>query len=48
LGVFEITSFDTPQLVAVNEAIELAKDFSDQKSARFINGLLSQFVKEEQ
>ena len=48
LGVFEITSFDTPQLVAVNEAIELATDFSDQKSARFINGLLSQFVKEEQ
>lgn len=44
LGVFEITSFDTPQLVAVNEAIELAKSFSDQKSARFINGLLSQFV----
>ena len=48
LGVFEITSFDTPQLVAVNEAIELAKNFSDQKSARFINGLLSQFVAEEQ
>lgn len=48
LGVFEITSFNTPQLVAVNEAIELAKDFSDQKSARFINGLLSQFVTEEQ
>ena len=34
LGIFEITSFDTPQLVAVNEAIELAKNFSDQKSAR--------------
>ena len=47
LGVFEITSFDTPQLVAVNEAIELAKSFSDQKSARFINGLLSQFVTEK-
>ena len=30
LGIFEITSFDTPQLVAVNEAIELAKNFSDQ------------------
>ena len=45
--IFEITSFDTPQLVAVNEAIELAKVFSDQKSARFINGLLSQFVTEE-
>ena len=47
LGIFEITSSDTPQLVAVNEAIELAKNFSDQKSARFINGLLSQFVTEE-
>ena len=47
LGVFEMTSFDTPQLVAVNEAIELAKSFSDQKSALFINGLLSQFVTEE-
>ena len=47
LGIFEITEFDTPQLVAVNEAIELAKNFSDQKSARFINGLLSQFVTEE-
>ena len=47
LGIFEITSFDTPQLVAVNEAIELAKNFSDQKSARFINGLRSQFVTEE-
>ena len=47
LGVFEITSCDTPKLVAVNEAIELAKSFSDQKSARFINGLLSQFVTEE-
>ena len=34
--------------IMLNEAIELAKDFSDQKSARFINGLLSQFVTEEQ
>lgn len=48
LGVFEITEFDTPQLVAVNEAIELAKQFSDEKSSRFINGILSQFVVEEE
>ena len=41
LGVFEITSFDTPQLVAVNEAIELAKSFSDQKSSRFINSFIA-------
>ncbi|KXT85831.1 transcription antitermination factor NusB [Streptococcus panodentis] len=47
LGIFEITEFDTPQLVAVNEAIELSKQFSDEKSSKFINGILSQFVTEE-
>ncbi len=35
LKVFQITSFDTPQLVAVNEAIKLIKDFSDQISCPF-------------
>lgn len=48
LGLYEMTQFDTPQLVALNEAIELAKNFSDEKSARFVNGLLSQFVVEEE
>ena len=46
LGIFEITEFDTPQLVAVNEAIELSKQFSDEKSSKFINGILSQFIVE--
>ena len=44
LGLFEMTEFDTPQLVAINEAIELSKKFSDEKSAKFINGILSKFV----
>ena len=44
LGLFEMTEFDTPQLVAINEAIELSKKFSDEKSSKFINGLLSKFV----
>lgn len=48
LGLFEITHSDeTPDRVAVNEAIELAKEFSDDASAKFVNGVLSQFVKEE-
>ena len=47
LGLFEMTEFDTPQLVAINEAIELSKKFSDEKSSKFINGILSQFVTEE-
>jgi len=33
-------------LVAVNEAIELSKQFSDEKSSKFINGILSQFIVE--
>ncbi len=47
LGLFEIQYCDdTPDRVAVNEAIELAKDFSDQASVKFINGVLTHFVKE--
>ena len=44
LGLFEMTEFDTPQLGAINEAIELSKKFSDEKSSKFINGILSKFV----
>ena len=48
LGLYELLDYeDTPQIVAVNEAIELAKKFSDDKSSRFVNGILSQFVTEE-
>lgn len=47
LGLFEIRYFDeTPAKVAVNEAIELAKEFSDQASVKFINGVLTHFVAE--
>ncbi|HFI0256079.1 TPA: transcription antitermination factor NusB [Streptococcus suis] len=48
LGLFEILYFEeTPDRVAVNEAIELAKEFSDESSAKFINGMLSQFITED-
>ena len=47
LGLYEIQYCEeTPDRVAVNEAIELAKDFSDQASVKFINGVLTHFVKE--
>lgn len=49
LGLFEILHFEeTPDRVAVNEAIELAKEFSDESSAKFINGVLSQFIKKSE
>ena len=48
LGLYEITSFEeTPGRVAINEIIEIAKKYSDETSAKFINGVLSQFVTDE-
>ncbi|OFI50014.1 transcription antitermination factor NusB [Floricoccus tropicus] len=44
LGAYEILETETPNVVAVNEAIELAKNFNDEKSAKFINGVLTNLV----
>lgn len=37
----------TPISVAVNEAVHLAKMYGDDKSSRFINGILGNLVREE-
>ncbi|MRH43168.1 transcription antitermination factor NusB [Aquibacillus halophilus] len=36
---------DTPQGVAINEAVELANKYGDEKSGKFINGVLSKMIK---
>ena len=38
---------DTPPVVVINEAIELAKIFGAQDSFQFINGVLDSFLKEQ-
>jgi len=38
---------DIPYKVTINEAIELAKKFGDEKSGSFINGVLDNIVKNE-
>ena len=41
LAVFELTSCpDVPARVAINEAVELAKDFGTDDSGPFVNGVL--------
>ena len=46
LAVYEIRyDDDVPEKVAINEAVELAKNYSDEKAAKFINGVLSGVVK---
>lgn len=37
---------DTPSKVVINEAIELAKDFSNQNSASFVNAVLGTVLKQ--
>ena len=46
LAVAEIKYIKTPYQIVINEVVELAKNFSTQKSSRFINGVLSSIVKE--
>ncbi len=36
---------DTPKLVIIDEAIEIAKKFGTEKSSRFINGILDGILK---
>jgi len=41
LGIFELLfSDEVPPKVAINEAVELAKDFGSENASRFVNGVL--------
>lgn len=44
LGTYEILHTDTPDRVAINEAVELAKRFGSAHSAQFVNGILDRFL----
>lgn len=48
LAHYEMTKSVTPPKVVVNEAVELAKTFSTEKSPSFINGLLDKVLKRVQ
>lgn len=44
LAVFELLFMqDAPSRVVMNEAIELCKTFGDEKSSKFVNGVLSKY-----
>lgn len=40
IGIYELLYTDTPDIVCINEAIELAKLYSDDEVRRMINGVL--------
>lgn len=48
LGLYELQYEPTlPNKVAVNEAINIAKKYSDEQAAKFVNGILGHFVTAE-
>jgi N utilization substance protein B len=46
LAVWELTHTDTPPKVVIDEAIELAKNYSTEQSPSFVNGVLDAVLKE--
>ncbi len=45
LSVYELLYMqDAPERVVLNEAIELSKVYGDEKSSKFVNGVLSKFT----
>lgn len=46
LAVYEILKTETPNVVAIDEALNLAHDFSDDTAVKLINGILTNLIKE--
>ncbi len=46
LALYELKYTDTPEVVIINEAIELAKKYSDDNVRKMINAVLDKYIKE--
>ncbi|MEK3953906.1 NusB antitermination factor [Psychrobacillus psychrotolerans] len=47
IAVFELLyNKETPAKVVINEALEISKIFGDEKSSRFVNGVLSKYTEQ--
>lgn len=47
LAVYELNYTNTPPVVVINEALELAKDYSDDDVKKMINGVLDKIYHEK-
>jgi N utilization substance protein B len=47
VGIYELKYTETPSIVAINEAIELANKYSDPKVSKMINACLDKIYHEE-
>lgn len=46
MAFYELKYMDTPPIVVINEAVELAKTYNDKELAHMINGVLDRYIKE--
>ena len=46
LSTYEMLYYSTPKIVVINEAVELAKKYSDDKVVKLINAVLDKMIKE--
>ena len=47
IGTYELLYTSTPEIVVINEAVELAKNFSDDDVKNMINGILDKIFKDK-
>lgn len=48
IGIYELVYTETPSVVAINEAVELAKKYSDEKVVKMINAALDKIYHNEE
>ncbi len=48
LAIIEIKYMNLEYKIAINEALEISKKYQDKKEVKFINGILSNFVSENE
>jgi N utilization substance protein B len=48
MGIYELLYTDTPDVVCINEAVELAKEYSDDKVKNMINAVLDGVMKDKE
>lgn len=47
MGIYELMYTETPNIVCINEAVELAKSYSDDAVRKMINGVLDKILHNE-
>ena len=46
MALYELKFSDTPEIVVINEAIELSKKYCDESVRKIINAVLDKYIKE--